>query len=669
MPIASAEIPTIPVVSGNTAIVKAEATTVAPPSSTASSTAADVDAAAALAKLNGSSLSRSKHNKEISVVTNTESTPSITSTAAEPVLHSMKEKLNFVANFSKTSLYDSLAALCSWAAVSLTASPANAQTLQTEREQKMEAFFQSQALEILLATMFADDSQQLSTRPEVNSAFQSLLHHILLLQQNGAPHPAGAAAVHNITESLCGLIAQIHGLRSAQVMPAFASAAAHGHTLLAQQVASCIQHQYAQLNFPAASNANKQVSTAGETSASSNEDLMSKLAEADAQLSALEKPVAAGNKRADPALEKVQNMFLAREIHSDKMQLCIDSAQVLATAPAGRPSHSSAVSVPPIGVTAADLSRNVADSTATIERTLLSECNLLLNGSNSPVNVSRIAPGSAAASLQSKHQQSHSINSSFERMSYERDAKLSVLSNELNANNMRIQEVTAHRKRLLDQVQMCDQELGNLSARGNSLTNDLNASTFYYQQQLDQLAQTGRMRVNACIHRYNNNVIHFYFMCASTGSSVRKSLIAHDQVNSLLGAVRSFETKFTEALLQQRTAQTAAPITAISSSGMTILTSTTAGLHVKSSGGMSVGSSNANSSADEHRAQLEERLLLLSSSLRGYVAAEAQCVGFLSERVQAAQLKLASAKKELLAYAALSMKVRIDQYTDYCFSC
>ena len=44
-------------------------------------------------------------------------------------------------------------------------------------------------------------------------------------------------------------------------------------------------------------------------------------------------------------------------------------------------------------------------------------------------------------------------------------------------------------------------------------------------------------------------------------------------------------------------------------------------------------------------------------------------MGFLSERVQAAQLKLASAKKELLAYAALSMKVRLDLYKDYCFSC
>jgi hypothetical protein len=55
---------------------------------------------------------------------------------------------------------------------------------------------------------------------------------------------------------------------------------------------------------------------------------------------------------------------------------------------------------------------------------------------------------------------------------------------------------------------------------------------------------------------------------------------------------------------------------------------------------------------------LSERVLLLSGALRSYVGSEAQCVKFLSERVETALAKLATARKELLAYAALSMKVR-----------
>lgn len=141
---------------------------------------------------------------------------------------------------------------------------------------------------------------------------------------------------------------------------------------------------------------------------------------------------------------------------------------------------------------AADLHRSITESSADIERTLLNECNMLLNQPNSPVGVSRIAPGDAH-SLQSKHQQNHHITSHYERLSYERDAKLSLLSNEIGANNMRIQEVSAHKKRLLEQVALCDQELGSLNGRGNALAADLNSNTFYYQQQLDQLAHTGNI--------------------------------------------------------------------------------------------------------------------------------------------------------------------------------
>jgi hypothetical protein len=248
----------------------------------------------------------------------------------------MKEKLDFVAGFSRNSLYDSLAALCSWAAVSLPTSPHSSSAggsglsgAQQERQQKMEAFFQSQALEILLSTLFSDELQQLSSRPDVNSAFQALLQHILLLNGSDAQ---GSATVQHVTEALGTLIAQISALRSAQVLPAFAAPVSHGHSLLASQVAACIKRLYFQLNFASAS-ANTAHSGTEDASASqehSNEDLFAKLAEIDAQLNKLDKS-AAGKKVAAPAeiaLEKAQNLFLGREMHADKMSTCLEVSAI-----------------------------------------------------------------------------------------------------------------------------------------------------------------------------------------------------------------------------------------------------------------------------------------------------------------------------------------------------
>jgi hypothetical protein len=143
-------------------------------------------------------------------------------------------------------------------------------------------------------------------------------------------------------------------------------------------------------------------------------------------------------------------------------------------------------------ISPAEVQRSITDSASLIERTLLSECNLLLGQPHSP-GVSRIVPG-AGASLQSKHQQNNHITSNYERLAYERDAKLSVLANDLNNSNARIQELAAHKKRLLEQVALCDQEIGALTTRSNALSADLTANAHYYQQQLDQLAQTGKHR-------------------------------------------------------------------------------------------------------------------------------------------------------------------------------
>jgi hypothetical protein len=110
--------------------------------------------------------------------------------------------------------------------------------------------------------------------------------------------------------------------------------------------------------------------------------------------------------------------------------------------------------------------------------------------------------------------------------------------------------------------------------------------------------------------------------------------------------VRNFESKFADALVQQHQQGARQKATADrGTSGARTVADTTA-------------ASTASSAEQEQHALLSERVLLLSGALRSYVGSEAQCVKFLSERVEAAQGKLATARKELLAYAALSMKVR-----------
>lgn len=301
-----------------------------------------------------------------------------------------------------------------------------------------------------------------------------------------------------------------------------------------------------------------------------------------------------------------------------------------------KPKLSSAAVQRPAPVTsasAADLNRSVSESSSLIEHILLTEFdNSAGSGALSPVS---------ASSLQSKHQHSHHINSTFERAIYERDSKLATLNSELGASNLRLQELTAHKQRLLEQVRLCEQEIANVGARANTLTTELGNTTYFYQQQLDQLVQTG--------------------------NTVRKSLQAHDQVNSLISAVRTFETKFAEALLYQHAvAHASAPHSSFAASNgaavarnTTVITSSAAGMQVKNSAGVTTSTAAPGrlSIEESSKAELAERLQVLTGSLHSYVAAEAQCIQFLAQRVVDAQIKQAAARKELLAYAALMMKV------------
>lgn len=495
----------------------------------------DTDAAAALAKLTTpsackpaavqhaqadstihSGAGKAKHGKEIGAVptSTTQLAPigpksSVQVTHAEPALNSMKEKLDYVASYAKTNLYDSLAALCSWASVSV--APDSTISAEQEKQQKMDAFFQSQALEILLTTLFSDESQQLSTRPDVKGAFHALLQHVLLSHGDSG----GAGNMQHITDTLAQVVSQVCSLRTAQVVPAFSSHSVRGNQILAQQIAACVKRLYSQLTFPVSAAASDTHNAGTADATDGNDDLFGKLEAIDAQLHALEKSTAKkGTSATEVAHEKVQNMFLTREIHSDKLQLCLEVrflhyflelfivicifacilSQSLKKASTHKPASSASRSVTSKAqmptANATELTRSVAESTASIERILLNECDLLGSGLAHPHS-----PVATVSSVQSKHQQSHHINSQYDRLSYERDAKLGALSNELSASNMRMQELSAHKQRLLEQVQLCDQELGNLGARANALNSELSNATFYYQQQLDQLVQTGTWSV------------------------------------------------------------------------------------------------------------------------------------------------------------------------------
>ena len=196
------------------------------------------------------------------------------------------------------------------------------------------------------------------------------------------------------------------------------------------------------------------------------------------------------------------------------------------------------------------------------------------------------------------------------------------------------------------------------------------------------------------LHHYYSNIL------THAGNSVRKSLQTHDQVNSLVTAVRAFENKFADALLHQHSAVLqlqqqqqqeqqmrlqqqesggASPTKSNTRGNTTVITSSAAGMHVNGSGGGSgnisltaghsqlKGNDDSSSSATttatatasaQQEVLLAERTALLSESLQGYVGAEARCIKFLADRVNIAMKKSGVLRKELLAYTALSMKVK-----------
>lgn len=170
--------------------------------------------------------------------------------AGQRTLVVMQEKLNYVAAYSSTNLFDSLSALCSWASIITTNASTSAvdsnEALRSsnavkEREQKAVAFFESRAMELLLTTLFSDESQQLAYRQEVKSALQALLQHILQLRGDD---PTSYSTVYHLIDALDMLVRQVAATRKSEVLTAQVANSA----LLSKQIATCLKELYFKSN-------------------------------------------------------------------------------------------------------------------------------------------------------------------------------------------------------------------------------------------------------------------------------------------------------------------------------------------------------------------------------------------------------------------------------------
>lgn len=307
----------------------------------------------------------------------------------------------------------------------------------------------------------------------------------------------------------------------------------------------------------------------------------------------------------------------------------------------------------------AQLTSNISDSSAVLERALLSQSNL------SPDLV-------AAARYQ---QQKQSFSSFVDRIQHERDSKLSELNNDLHSSTCRMQELTLQRTKLIEQLQRCDEDLGICKDQQKDLRLKIADSKIYYQQQLDQLLHTG--------------------------DTARKTLQIHEHLSSLVAAVKHFEMKFAETLMYKRNnslvqvlaaadntnhidsksastsncsaansikgvADVGGVITGNNNSNVTVITSSTASRVRLVSNGSSTnnnsGSKNNNlMNCTIQREQVHTMLLarrqLLSDALREYANIQSECIRFLSLRVHENQSKLIKVEKHLRAFQVVAMKV------------
>jgi len=526
----------------------------------------------------------------------------------QPMPQSVSEKLEFVAAYSTTNLYDSLSALCSWACITTSTSTiSNGNAVRLERMEKLEQFFNSRALQILFTTLFSDESQPLATKPEVKSALIALLQHLLLFDPTPATAISGTASVHptasgtssdyeadevgattvvanHLTDALEQLVHQICAIRGTQVVPALLQAPGEGvggegmhrslgSDIMAEKVANCVKTLYFQLYhsmlhiYRARTSGHDTVDSSdgvgGETALSkaSDEELFeSRLEAIDAQLRELQQGNSSSGsnettkgKNSTTTVTSVevaeegaiaQKLFLSREVCTEKFQLCLENVLKLKNRVEEEQQQQQQ-----------SASNNEANG-----RTSTS--------SNGGVgSTSSVGRDKRQAELQSDAERTAlQTKRKSQLLSFIRDDVEQLEQSLLQACNINpAQPLMAKHKESSSISSSYDRLQWERDSKLGGLDSELNTC----QARLEQLKQQKQLllqQLQACDEEivslesrskilrddlgfnttfYTNKLEELQ----SSNVNVRKSLQTHNSVNALMDSVRSFETKVAETLL------------------------------------------------------------------------------------------------------------------------
>lgn len=601
-----------------------------------------------------------------------------------------RERLEYVASYAATNLYDALSALCSWASVTSSTKGNNGHPADGTRcrdsenvedaVSKMSLFFDCNALELLLAVILSDPHRQITMRQDVKSAMQTLLQHVLLLQGN----PEGTLCAHYVTESLGALVNRLTEVRTSSDAVAVPALHENGSAtaLLAKQMAKCLKELYFQLknrtkdskgssvNTTSGSNRidNSNNSECSESDSLPMQEFSVQLRAINDQILQLEKKDAMqrkkdldnqntataggtdtrgstvssdGNDSGTNTTTLTSTLFALREMQMDKLQLCVEGVNSVrlpsvSVIGSGRANPHAKATVTNVAVTKADkrsINTNTAVKadfdTAIVNSTAAIE-QMLFKENN-------VSVGPEGAYI--KYRQPQATVEQVDRLEAERQSKLSALRTEAAQCNARIRELSTHRENLLVQLKTCDENLSKLQT-GLQVTNARIAETdAHYQRQAQQLKKS-------CDAAQHSQQVGYH-------------------INTLVAAVRDIEVKFSEALkFQQLNVSDPCKV------GSNGTSSSRANQH---DNGTNVTTIITSIPPQEQKPKLTEaavqglraeRLVLLGENLKQYAVTEAKCIAFLCNRIDTAQRALGTATKELLAYHALGMKGSVAQDTD-----
>ena len=111
---------------------------------------------------------------------------------------SIVAKLEYVASYSKVSLYESISALYQWSLIEVTpsiqhinSSSSSSSSSSRDEDDKMLTFFQSKAIDIIFTTIINDDTLPLTANSVIREVFKSLLVNVLSFEHSPTQKPVG----------------------------------------------------------------------------------------------------------------------------------------------------------------------------------------------------------------------------------------------------------------------------------------------------------------------------------------------------------------------------------------------------------------------------------------------------------------------------------------------